>query len=151
MMLVLTKTKLLSHICVLKQHCTAGTSTPYTYVLQRFCKTLYLLVSQVRPNQRQHGSLSVSDPHWRWLGLTCETTVLILSLLYQCLYTCVNCSASFHVVWASGCLFGKLASLHAIWDACKSFTQLSNGLAWFLNGTTSLCIIESGATSLKIG
>ena len=37
-----------------------------------------LLVSQVRLNQCQHGSLLASgDRHWHWLGLACETTLLV--------------------------------------------------------------------------
>ena len=90
--------------------------------------------NEARLNQHQHGSFSVSDPRWHWLCLTCETIVLILSLLG--LYPCVNSSVSFHVVQATGCLFGKLASFHAIWEACKSLGQLSNCLGWFLNRTT---------------
>ena len=53
--------------------------------------------------------------------------------------------------------FGQLASLysfHGVQAACKPFSQLPSRLASFQNvrpGTTLLCIIESGPTSLKTG
>ena len=55
-------------------------------------------------------------------------------------------------------LFGPravcLASLyrfHAVRAACKPFSVLPSCSARFINGTTSLCITESGPTSLKSG
>ena len=51
--------------------------------------------------------------------------------------------ASFHVVWATDCS-ARLYSFHAV-------QLLSNHLAWFLNGTTLLCISESRSTSLRTG
>ena len=70
-----------------------------------------------------------------------------------------------YIVWPAVMLFrlqavclASLYSFHPVWAACKPFSQLPNrsasfqtGLAWFINGTTSLCIIESGPTSLKTG
>ena len=57
-----------------------------------------------------------------------------------------------------GCLFGKFVQLSSrsgclqtFQPASKSFSQLSNRSAWFINRITLLCIIESGPTSLKTG
>ena len=60
---------------------------------------------QIRNLKQRCGSLSVSDPRWRWLGLTCETTTLLIASYYLCLYAPENCSAT---IQATGSLFGKL-------------------------------------------
>ena len=56
-----------------------------------------------------------------------------------------------------GCLFGKfvqvscrLGCLQTIQRVSKPFSQLSNRSVQFINGTTLLCITESGPTSSKL-
>ena len=70
-----------------------------------------------------------------------------------------------YIVWPAVMLFrlravclASLYSFHPVWAVCKPFSQLPNrsasfqtGSAWFINGITVLCIIESGPTSLKTG
>ena len=67
-----------------------------------------------------------------------------------CLYASVNMLFGPRAV----CL-ASLYRFHAVRAACKPFSvlpsQLSNRSARFINGTTSLCITESGPTSLKTG
>ena len=75
---------------------------------------------------------------------------VIVSLAWPpCLHSSVNRLANFHVIWAMGCLpFGLLVN-HS--PSFQAVSQFSNHSPWLLNGKTSLCIIESGPTSLKTG
>ena len=72
------------------------------------------------------------------------------------IYASVNCSASFHVIWITDYLFDKLLQLSCLfrlflYDSAsfQLFGQLSYSTTWYLNRTTSLCIIERRLTSLK--
>ena len=51
------------------------------------------------------------DPSWRWLGLTCKTTLPV-----PCLCASVNHLASCHAIRAMGCLFGKFVQLSSRLD-----------------------------------
>ena len=59
------------------------------------------------------------------------------------LYVSVNCSASFHDVRATCCLF-SFPTIKEVVHVRPTFTfaQLSNHLAWFVNGTSLPCTIN---------
>ena len=87
---------------------------------------------RARPNQRQRESLSVSDP--RCMALVTWVSLARLPCLfrpyYLCLYTSVNRTTSFHVVRATGCLFGEFVnrstSFQDAQPAFKLFGLFSN-------------------------
>ena len=63
-----------------------------------------------------------------------------------CLYASVNMLFGPRAV----CL-ASLYRFHTVRAACKPFSVLPSCSARFINGTISLCITESGLTSLKTG
>ena len=82
-------------------------------------------------------------------GLACKTTLFVCSCkLFGQLSCCLGHRLFVQAAFQPS---GRLYSFHAVQALCKPFRQLSSHLAWFLNGTTSLRIIESGPTSLKAG
>ena len=90
----------------------------------------------------EYTTLTMSAKLWS-ITQTCALTTLHL---------CFSKSlASFRAIQAQGCLLDMLYSFHAIRAACKPFSQLPNRSAWFLNGTTSLCIIERRPARSKTG
>ena len=109
-------------------------NSPLCVSMKRSCETQYvkeasqfffmvvlaLLVSLARPNQCQCGSLSVSDPRWCRLGLTCKTTLLILS---GCLYASVNrLQSAFMLFRPQAVCLTSLYRFHVVQAACKPFS-----------------------------
>ena len=58
-------------------------------------------------------------------------TVYEISFVTDSSYASVNHLSSFHSVWATGCLFGKLVELLCLQAACEPFGQLPSCLGSF--------------------
>ena len=124
---------------------------------------LVSLASQTRPTNASMNCFQYqSDPRWSWLGLACKTTLLVRFCESFSQLSCHlgRCVTSFLVIWEVVQLSSVWAvkpfsqfpsnsvSFQEIQPASEQFSQLLNRLVWFLNGTTSLCIIKSRPTSL---